>query len=444
MKICFLFLAFLSCLSVAAQPGVNNKKLDSLFDALSRENRAMGQVAIAQKGIVTYARAFGYQEIMASQKKPADTNTRYRIGSISKMFTATAILQLVEEGKITLDTRLSQFFPTIAQSEAITIRQLLQHQSGLHNFTDDSAYQSYYTLPKTRKQLLTIFEQLKPDFSPGADLAYSNTAYVLLSFIIEDITGKAYGAAIDERIIRRLSLQNTYVADRGRKDARAAHSYLKTGDQWSAASVTDPSVPMGAGNIVSTAKDLNQFIAALFHGRLLSQASLDAMQTLKGRYGLGILRFPFYDAWAWGHTGGIDGFNAMLTYLPEADVAVCYLGNGLDFNLNEIMICLLSEGTGRPWTMPQTQITSISAEKLNPLVGAYHSDALPLKINLTVNNGVLYGQATGQGAFPLAPVNDSTFQFAGAGIKMVFKKSGDDKQQFTLYQGGNEYLFQKD
>ncbi|RZK59724.1 MAG: class A beta-lactamase-related serine hydrolase, partial [Hymenobacter sp.] len=160
----------LAALGASAQT-LNTAKLDSLLNSLATNHKLMGSLALTRAGQVVYSHAFGDAQVTPSIA--ATPATRYRVGSISKMFTAVMIFQLIEERKLTLETPLATFFPQLPNASRITIDQLLSHRSGLHNFTSDAAYQGYMAQPKTQAELLAIIAQTTPDFEPGAKAAYS-------------------------------------------------------------------------------------------------------------------------------------------------------------------------------------------------------------------------------------------------------------------------------
>ena len=204
------FIYFLYCLSAFSQT-FDKAKLDQFFDALSANNKGMGSMAIAKDGNIIYSRAVGISHIGDKGYVSADAKTKYRIGSITKMFTATMIFQLVEEGKLKLDDTLDKFFPEIPNAKKITLAQMLNHHSGIHNFTDDAQhYLSYSRRPQTHEQILAIIAKTTPDFEPGAKADYSNSNYVLLGYIVEKVTKKSYKDALNERITAKINLTDTY------------------------------------------------------------------------------------------------------------------------------------------------------------------------------------------------------------------------------------------
>lgn len=145
------------------------QKIDSLLSFLEQENKMMSAITISKNGKMLFNKAYGYARIHESGEYAADPNTKYRIGSITKMFTATMIFQLMEENKLSLDPPLSDFFPQIPNAKRITIEHLLNHSSGLHNFTSDAEYLQYYTQPRSQEEMLGLLSSQKPDFYRDQD-----------------------------------------------------------------------------------------------------------------------------------------------------------------------------------------------------------------------------------------------------------------------------------
>lgn len=425
-------------LSLAAQD-FNKQKMDSLFSAISTHNKGMGTLSIYKNGREIYTSSTGFADVEA--KKLADKETRYRVGSITKTFTASMIMQLIEEGKLQLDTKLSTFYPQIPNAEKISIEDLLRHQSGLFNFTSKKEYLEYMEAAKTKEELLQIFKENGTAFSPGEKNEYSNTNYVLLSFILEDIEKAAYPEILQKRITGPVGLKNTYYGGKIDPTKGEAFSYTKKKD-WEPATETDLSIPQGAGGIVSTPSDLNEFFTALFNGEVLSSESLEKMKTMTNNYGIGLFSYPFDDKQLYGHTGGIDGFSSMAVYAPEEDVAIAFISNAADMSTGDIMAGAMSIYFGKEYAIPEfSPALDIPAEELQKFTGTYGSETFPLKVKIFVEDGTLMGQATGQPSFPLEAYEENKFQFTRAGLKLEF---APEVSKMTLLQGGNAYELSKD
>ncbi|HEY8780231.1 MAG TPA: serine hydrolase domain-containing protein [Mucilaginibacter sp.] len=416
---------------------LNTAKLDSFFSALTTHNKDMGSLAISSNGMVVYQKAIGNSQINSEVKIPATIKTKYRIGSISKMFTGTMIFQLIEEEKLSLTTPLATYFPQLPNAAKITIGEMLGHRSGLHNFTNDSLYLHYMAKPHSEAEMTAIFEKQKPDFEPDTKAGYSNTNFVLLGYIIEKITGKPYAEELRERITSKIGLTDTYYGSKANPANNEAYSYSYR-EEWKQEPETDMSIPGGAGAIVSTPTDLVKFIEALFAGKLISQSSLEQMKTMRDNYGMAMFVIPFYDKRAYGHNGGIDGFSSMLAYFPEDKLAMAYISNGVVYSTNDVMIAALSIYFNKPFIIPEFKTITLKTEDLDKYLGNYTSTQMPLKITVTKNNITLIAQATGQPPFALEAVGVDKFVFTPAVVTIQFDLA---KGEFTVFQGGKTYLF---
>jgi D-alanyl-D-alanine carboxypeptidase len=306
-------------MSLAAHAQTLDKaKLDQLFDRLLEKNKGMGSVAISRDGNLLYTRSFGYSQVIGTDKKPATADTKYRIASITKMYTAVMIFQLVEEGKHKLTDTLDKFFPQIPNANRITIAQILHHRSGIHDLEPDG---SWGKQPRTKDEIVARIASGQPDFEPDAMHRYSNAGYVLLGYVVEKADGKPYSEALKERITSKIGLKDTYLGvgntDAGRNES---FSYAYFGG-WKEQAELDFSVPGGAGSILSTPTDMTKFIQALFDLKLVSQDSFSQMKTMKDGEGMGMEPFTFAGRTLYGHTGGSGSSGAWLAYYPEERLA---------------------------------------------------------------------------------------------------------------------------
>lgn len=430
------------CSIAGISQDLNKAKLDSLMDVLASKDKAMGSLTLSKNGKVVYSRAIGFSVISGSDKIPATVQTRYRIGSISKMFTATMIFQLVEEGKLTLATTLDRYFPQLPNAGKITVGNLLNHRSGIHNFTDGADYLTWMTVPKTQEEMLAIIARGGIDFQPNEKFSYSNSNYVILGYIVEKVSKLSYSDYLGKRITSRIGLSNTYAGHR--IDPRKNESFsFRQLNGWQQTPETDMSIPAGAGAIVSTPTDLNTFIDALFSLKLVSDNSLKQMKTMTDGFGMGMFQIPFHAKMAFGHNGGIDGFASVLAYFPEDDLAVAYCTNGQVYPMNDILIGVLSIYFGNPYSIPTFMPSSVmlTTEDLDKYLGVYSSTQIPLKITITKDNTTLIAQATGQSSFPLEATEKNSFKFDPAGIRMEFSP---EKKELTLKQGGQTILFTRE
>ncbi len=416
---------------------INTAKIDSLLNLLSSSNKVSGSISISKGGTNVYKKPFGFSYIKDGILIPSNDSTKYRIGSITKIFTATMIFQLIDEGKLSLSSPLSKFFPKIPNAEKITLSNLLYHRSGIHNFTDDKEYLDYMVHPKTRDEMLAIISKRKPDFKPDQKTSYSNSNFILLGYIIEQVTQKSYEQNLTERITSKIGLPNTYTGKKIDYNKNESGSF-KFENQWIQLPETDMSIPGGAGAIVSTPSDMTRFIEALFSCKLTSKESLNQMQTLKDGFGMGLIPIPFYKKSGFGHNGVIDGFASILAYFPEDSLSIAFCCNGVNYLFNDILIGILKIYFNDEYKLPDFTVITLKPEVLDKYTGIYSSKQLPLKITISKNKSQLFGQATGQASFPLTPSSQNIFKFEQAGIVMEFNT---EKNEMILNQNGGTYLF---
>jgi CubicO group peptidase (beta-lactamase class C family) len=390
-------------------------------------------------GRPVYNRSVGYADIESGRK--ADERTRYRIGSITKTFTAVMVMKTVEAGRLSLDQTLDRWFPTIRNAGHITVRHLLSHRSGIHNFTDAPSYLKWNTQARTRQQLLDTLSAQPSDFEPGSKFSYSNSGFVLLTFLLEDVWGRPYGDLLKKMILKPARLKETRYGVGMSASENEARSYRKLFGKWVRQSETDPSIPLGAGAIVSTPSDIARFGQRLFSGRLVSQASLDQMTTMQGTVGLGLFRIPFYDRQAYGHGGNIDAFQSTFGFFPKDGVSFSLISNASAVVNNDVTIAVLSAVFGKPFNLPDYRVVELTPKESQVYTGVYSSVSLPMRITVSVKGDRLMAQATGQASFALTPHGDHRFSNEAAGIDMVFTPA---KGEMTLSQAGARYLFKRE
>jgi D-alanyl-D-alanine carboxypeptidase len=433
LQLVFLWTCFLS-MSVCLAVDFDKAKMDSLFSIIESNQKGMGSISIFEDGVEVYQRSFGHADVDSDLKATADT--KYRIGSISKLFTATIIMQLMEEGLIKLDTPLSDFFPSLNNADKITIAHLLRHRSGLFNFTNAPEYMEWMEQAKTREEMIEIIRSHENVFQPDEKAQYSNTNYVLLTYIVEEIEGNSFSKVLEKRITLPLGLENTYYGGEIQPANNEAFSY-KSQTPWELASQTDMSIPGGAGAIVSNPTELNKFLHALFSRELVSGNIFEEMTRIVDNFGTGLVKIPFYDKFALGHNGGIDGFLSSAAYFPEDRVSIAYTSNGVVMPMNDILIGALSIYFNKPYTLPEfKEGPELSSEDLDVYLGTYSSSDFPLKVTITKKGNILMGQAIGQPAFSLEAYDTHVFRFVQAGLTLEFDP---ENETMMLLQGSGKF-----
>ncbi|MDY6801391.1 MAG: serine hydrolase domain-containing protein [Bacteroidota bacterium] len=438
MKLKTLTLALFVSLSTLAQD-FNQTKMDSLFSIIENNDKGMGSISIVKEGKEVYQNTIGFLNI--EEEIPINKDTKFRIGSISKTFTATIIMKLVEQNKLSLDTKLAKFFPEITNADKITIEHLLKHQSGIYNFTSASDYLSWMEQPITKEELVKKIAANGSVFEPGEKTEYSNANYVLLSFIAEDVAGKNFSKILEEFITQPCELKHTYFGSNINTKNNEALSYHML-NKWELATETDMSVPVGAGSIVSTPNDLNIFLNCLFNYKIVTKESLNKMMDIQNGMGMGLFQVPFYERKAFGHTGGIDGFQSNAFYFPDDKVSVAYLSNGVVMPMNDILIGVLSIYFGKEYKLPEfKEAIKLTSKELDKYLGVYSSPDFPLKLTITKKDNILMGKGTGQPSFPLEAYDEHKFKFDQASLKIEFFPNNN---KLTLKQGGGVFELTKE
>jgi D-alanyl-D-alanine carboxypeptidase len=313
-------------------------ELQAVLDAAVADGYIPGAVlAVSIPGQEPWTGASGIAD--RSQNTPITPDTRMRIASISKIFTAVTVLQLAEEGVINLDAPMSTWLPgLVPAAEQITVRSLLQHTTGLYDFLEDGSYvgQAYQNGRVFEPEELVAYAARFPGaFAPGAPNSwdYSSTNYVILGMIVEAATGEPLETQMRARIFTPLGLEGTFFVPREEISGTQARGYSRTTDQTSVAM----SFGYATANIVSTASDIQRFIDALFAGEVLNADSLAQMTTFvdgKGQYnmpqlayGLGLMRNRLpsgtdEQSTVYGHIGGFGGFRSATWHAPESGITI--------------------------------------------------------------------------------------------------------------------------
>lgn len=444
MKLIILLTILLAFFNTSYTQRLDKAKLDQFFDRLAEKSKAMGSLTIAKDGKSVYTRTIGYSQINETKKIPLNAANRFRIGSITKMFTAALVLQFAEQGKLKLTDTLDKFFPQIPNANKITIAQILTHRSGIHDsILDKNLRSSPNTNPITKDEMFALIAKGTPDFEPDTKQSYSNSGYLILGLILEKISGKSYEKILQEKITSKLGLKDTYVAN-GNIDISKNESltYFMLGGEWKQHHETHPSLLFSAGAVISTPNDLVKFIQALFDGKIISKKSLEQMKPIKDGDWLMMETFKFAGKTFYGHTGGADNYGAWLAFLPEENLAFAYTTNAKVYPVKDIVSGVFDIYYNKPFEVPTFEIITVSPEILDKYVGVYSNPEVPVKFTITRKDNTLYVQPGEQSAAPLAATDEKTFEITGAsGIIFEFDT---EKNQMIQKRGGRARVFMKE
>jgi len=356
------------------EPQSVGRRIDELVRSYHQQARFNGAVLVAHKGRVIYRKGFGWAN--AEWQLPNTPTTRFRVGSVTKQFTAMLILQLAEEGKLRLEGTVREYLPDYPapQGDQVTIHQLLTHTSGIPSYTGLPGFLDQFSRhPARPAEFLRVFDTLPLEFPPGSQFRYSNSGYFLLGAIIERLTGLPYDHVLRARILAPLGLTQTGYDWPADIIPERASAYRQTLGGLVHAEYLDMSVPYAAGSMYSTVDDLWRWNQALAAGKLLSAESYRLMEghhvaAGTAAYGYGwfstkVDRGPGRDsATAFWHSGGINGFAAMNYRIPEDGIAIIWLDNSSQGSpLHERIRQILY---GLPYQTPRPSI----ARALLPLI----------------------------------------------------------------------------
>lgn len=439
MKFKLLAILFFLSISTAITYGQGEKyaQLGQFLDSLAAKEKFMGTFLLAEEGKPVFQKAVGLAD--QTSKKPMEIDSKLRIGSISKMFTSVLVFQAIEAKKLTLDQKLADFYPQLKNSESISISQLLQHRSGIFSVTDRMDYDAIRTKTHSEEELLSMMLEGGSVFDPDSKAEYSNSNFILLTFILQKVYGKPYSTILQDQILSPLGMKNTYVFGSIDVNKGEVKSYLPTGG-WFEDKETSATIPLGAGAITSSTADLNTFIYGLFEGKLISKSSLEGILEFRDGYGRGIFSFPYYNKKSYGHTGGIDGFRSFLAYFPVEKVTLAVLSNGLNYNQNEILLAALNTQFGKEWNTPDLNEIIVSEELMKQYSGTYTSSQIPLQLTVKDVSGKISIQLTGQPQAVLEATSPHTFELKAVGAVFIFDP---ENGQVTLKQGTATIVFKK-
>ncbi|AWH46475.1 serine hydrolase domain-containing protein [Stenotrophomonas sp. ZAC14A_NAIMI4_1] len=330
----------------AAPQGMRAERLDAFLSQMEDSNAGIGSVSIFRNGEEVYARRFG-QKQLAGVSYNADT--KYQIASVTKMVTAILAFKLIEEGRLSLDDTLSQWFPDLPSAQAITVGNLLGHTSGLGNFAIKDG--TVWVVDKVSEP--AILDEIRTQgisFAPGQGTAYSNSAYLLLRMILEKVSGRSYAEMVAQDIAAPLGLRNFVSAGVPQPDTFLSYTYA---GKWTPIKDIDYANVVGVGDIAGTPHDLNLLITGLFQQRLLRSMSLQQMIPATGEgWGRGLAAFPYGQRRFLGHGGDVLGSHSRVIYNPQDGTAIAYSTNGERIPTNDVLATLVGIVYGENVTFP--------------------------------------------------------------------------------------------
>jgi CubicO group peptidase (beta-lactamase class C family) len=414
-------------------------RMDQVVQSYISNKTFMGSVLVARGDEVLLSQGYGSANL--EWNIPNSPTTKFRLGSVTKQFTAASILLLEERGKLKTDDPVKKFLPDApAAWDKITIFHLLTHTSGIPNFTSFPDYRSQEPFASTPEQLVARFRDKPLDFQPGEKWSYSNSGYVLLGYLLEKVSGTSYQKFLQENIFGPLGMKDSGYDSNSAIIPRRAAGYAAGKDGPENAGFIHMSIPFSAGALYSTTEDLLRWEQGLFGGKLLSAASLAKMTTtFKDDYGCGVSVRTVSGHKVIDHGGGIEGFNTFLAYYPEDKLTVVALANLGGGAPQQIAARLAAVAHGEKVELPsERKEITVAPRILEQYVETYEL-APKMNMMITVEGGQLISQVSGQGKVPLFAISETKFFPKVVDAEIEFGK--DDKGTGTylvLHQGGRD------
>lgn len=376
-----------------AMAQTDTQKIDELITAYASIKEFNGSVLVSKQGKILLKKGYGVKDIQKQTFN--DEKTVYLTASITKTFTSGMILKLSELKLLSLDDRLSKYFPDFPQADSISIDNLLTHTSGVYDYVQNADFMyNAASKPADQKTMLSLFKDKKLDFQPGTDWKYSNSGYMLLGYIIEKITKMRYDQAIRAYIFKPLDMANSGFDYANLNDSVKATGYYSDSgkDYTKVAPIADSTVLYAAGSIYSTVGDLFKWHEALNANRLISKATAEKMYSPNKfhNYGYGWTVDSLYNKRIVSHSGGFWGFRSNLARIIDDNICIILLDNtetpGLD-NITKMIVAILYK---QPYTLPHAKnAVKLHEDQLKKYLGTYQIKESDLELEIKLEAGAL-------------------------------------------------------
>ena len=441
-RITILSTVLLVCLSVnvAFAKPTSQSEYQQVLSSYIDENGPGAAVIVSQHGKVLFKSALGQANI--EHQIPLTADSVFRLGSITKQFTAAAIMMLAEQGKLSLHDDIHKFVPNFpTEGQKVTVEHLLTHTSGIANYTEDEhIWDNLLPTPTTMDDMLTEFAKHPMPLKTGEAMRYSNTGYVLLGKIIEVASKESYADFIEQHIFAKLGMKNSQYGGR-QIIANRASGYVQTETGVENSGPVNMMWPHAAGSLLSTVADLNIWFKALRSGTLISKESYKKMTSpfvlndkSTSDYGYGLGRFEINKYDAIGHSGGIHGFVTNAFYIPEEDLYVAVLNNSESGNPRDIGLLLAAKALNID--IPEFKAVEVDENKIAAMMGTYWVNE-ESKRTLTFEDGSVYSQRDGGHKWLIKPMSDNSFYFEGSLSYFAIEKNEQGEQVMNFYSGLN-------
>lgn len=435
-----LLAGILLCATTAAAAPNDIERMQRDIELRVANRQFMGTVLVAKGDRLLINQGYGFADL--EWNVPNRPDSKFRIGSITKQFTAACILLLQERGKLKVEAPLKTYLPDAPDAwGSVTIFNLLTHTSGIPSYTSLPEYRSLETSPQTPEQLIAKIRDKPLEFPPGSDWAYSNSGYLLLGFVIEKVSGESYAQFVKKNLLDPVGMKDSGYDTRSAVIRHRASGYAPSPDGLVNAPYIDMSVPFAAGGLYSTTGDLWRWEQALFGGKVLSSASLEAMTTpFKHNYGFGVnIRTPADGDKIVEHGGGIEGFNTSLIHEARNDLVVVVLSNVNGPAAGELADDLFKVVHGEKVVLiSDRKVIHLATATLEQYAGYYEFPDGAL-MRVWRDGDRFLTQLPGQPAVEIFPQGENDFFAKVVDAQITFNEKGGPATGLVLHQNGKDH-----
>jgi len=414
-------------------------RMEEVVQSYVRDKAFMGTVLVARGTDVILNKGYGSANL--EWNIPNTPGTKFRLGSITKQFTAASILLLEERGKLKLEDPIKKYVSDApAAWDGITIFNLLTHSSGIPNFTGLPDYNSMKVRDTPVAKAIAAFRDKPLDFPPGEKMSYSNSGYLVLGYVVEQVAGTSYEKFVTDNIFTPLGMKDSGYDSNSAVIPHRAAGYAPSPRGPVNAGFIHMSIPHGAGALYSTTEDLLRWEQGLFGGKLLTPASLAKMTTpFKGDYALGVIVQTASGRKIVQHGGGIEGFNTHLAYYPETKLTVAVLANLNGGAPGQIAAKLAELAFGGTVTLTsERKEIALPVETLEKYAGTYEV-APGVTMTMKLDGDRLTTQLTNQPAFPVFAESQTKFFLKVVDAQVeFFTDANGTVTHAVMYQNGGQ------
>ena len=442
----FTTLFFLFFCSLVLQAQSFTQKIDAMVSSAYGPEVPGISILVAKEGKPIYRKAFGKADLELDVKSTPENV--YEIGSITKQFTAVAILMLQEQGKLNVQDEITKYIPDYpTQDKKITIHQLLNHTSGIKSYTNMPIFMNLARTDMSPTELIDKFKNEPMEFEPGTEFNYNNSGYILLGHIIEVVTSDTYENFIEKNIFKPLGMKNSRYGKMNEIIPNRANGYSEAeGDSFVNANYLSLTLPYAAGSLMSTVDDLLLWQNAISANTLIERSSLETAingSTLangeKIPYGYGWGKNKIQGETAIAHSGGIFGYSTNGIYLPNQDMYIIGLTNCDCNDVGTITTKIAALAMDKPFPDPKDAV-AVSETEMQEWVGTYEFEDGAIRY-ITLKDGSLYSVREGSNRdepFKIYPMKNGSYIFEEGTIGYVFSKNENGDRQAVFTANGNE------